>query len=55
MALDNSVSNSRVSAFRRSGRLRVTTVICGDCFSIKRTGMGLVKTLERQKNAGLSC
>ena len=36
----SSVINSSVSAFRRSGRLRVRTVISGDFCSIKTTGMG---------------
>src|SRR5436309_1990013 len=40
MAAHNSVSSSIVSAFRRSGRLKVTTLICGDSFSTKTTGMG---------------
>jgi hypothetical protein len=39
MVAQSSVSSSRVSAFRRSGRLKVNTVICGDSFSTKTTGM----------------
>src|SRR3989440_8838770 len=38
-AAARSVINSIVSAFRRSGRLSVRTVICGVCFSIRTTGM----------------
>src|SRR5438270_5299980 len=39
IAAVSSPINSIVSAFRRSGRLSVMTVICGDCFSIRTTGM----------------
>src|SRR4051812_40181383 len=35
----SSFINSIVSAFRRSGRLRVRTVTCGVCFSIRTTDM----------------
>src|SRR5204862_3337539 len=53
MAVQSSVSSSRVSAFRRSGRLRVTTLICGDSFSIRTTGMGIVTSLRRQTDKRL--
>src|SRR4029077_706911 len=46
MAAHNSVSSSRVSEFRRSGRLRVTTLICGDSFSTKTTGMMRMTNVE---------
>src|ERR1041384_4778367 len=39
MAPARSLINSIVSAFRRSGRLSVRTMICGVCFSMRTTGM----------------
>src|SRR5204862_6089530 len=39
IAAGNSVIDSAVGACRRSGRLSVMTVICGDCVSIRTTGM----------------
>src|SRR4051794_38003305 len=39
IAAARSVINSIVSAFRRSGRLSVRTVICGVCFLMRTTGM----------------
>src|SRR5205823_4865222 len=60
MAAHNSVSSSIVSAFRRSGRLKVTTLICGDSFSTKTTGMGfgyksyIVTSLNRDITESLS-
>jgi hypothetical protein len=39
IAATSSVSNSMVSALRRSGRFKVTTVIRGVCFSMRRTGI----------------
>src|SRR2546423_3872307 len=39
MAAASSLINSIVSAFRRSGRLSVSVVICGVCFSIRTTGI----------------
>jgi len=41
IAAISSFSNSIVSELRRSGRFNVITVICGDCFSTRRSGMRL--------------
>src|ERR1041384_5040231 len=50
----SSLSKSIVSALRRSGRLSVTTLIWGDCFSIRTTGMRAMSKSEcRMSNLNL--